>query len=108
MLTETSVKVDLVKGKPASSLPDESSKPEDKDDGDGKAGLEEILGSAQALLSGGCDGDKDLGSKNDETKEEAHVRSVDSTASLEGDLINGAALASPSHTEADVSLEMPN
>lgn len=106
MLTETSVEVNLVDGEPAGSLPDESSDPEDKDDGKGKAGLEKVLGSTSSRLSRGCDGNKDLGSKNDEAEEEAQVRSVDSTTSLEGDLVKRAALASPSSTEANVSLGM--
>jgi hypothetical protein len=106
MLTETGVEVNLVDGEPAGSLPDESSNPEGKDDGNGKAGLEKVLGSTSASLSRGCDGNKDLGSKNDEAEKEAQIRSVDSTASPEGDLIKRTALASPSSTEANVSLGM--
>lgn len=87
MLTETGVEVNLIEGEPAGSLPDESSNPEDKDNWEGKAGLEKVLGSTSASLSRGCDGNKDLGSKNDKAEEESQPRSIDSTASMEGNLI---------------------
>jgi hypothetical protein len=74
MLTETSVEVYLVNSKPLRTLPDIADDPEDKDDRDGKAGLEEVLRSTITFHEGRADGDVELATKNLRTNRFQGVR----------------------------------
>ena len=104
MLTETSVKIDLVNSKPLRSLPDVTDNPEDKNDGNGTTGHEEVLGITVAVLAGRTDGDVELAAENDEAKGETQPGSGDTTGGAEGDLVERTALTLPSRAETDVRL----
>lgn len=104
MLTETSVEIDLVNGEPLRSLPDIADDPEDKDDRDGKASHEKILGVTVTLLEGRADGDVELAAENDEAEGKTQPRTVDTASSMEGDLVEGTALTLPSRAETNVTL----
>ena len=104
MLTETSVKIDLVNGEPLRSLPEVTDDPEDENDRDGKAGHEEVLGVTVTVLEGRADGDVELGSENDEAEEETQQGSGDTTGGAEGDLLESTALTLPGRAETDMSL----
>jgi hypothetical protein len=106
MLTETSVKVNLVNGKPLGSLPEVTDDPEDKDDGNSKASHEEVLGVTVSLLEGGADGDVELAAENDKAEGKTQPRTVDTTSSMERDLVESAALTLPSRAETDVALTL--
>lgn len=104
VLTETSIEIDLVNGEPTSALPEVTAGPEDEDDGNGKAGHEEVLSSAGAGLAVGHDGNEDLGNQDDSAESETHVRAVDTTSSVEGDLVERATLPLPGSAETNVAL----
>lgn len=104
VLTETSVEINLVNSEPAGSLPGVSDSPEDKDDGNSKALLEEVLGITNTALARRADGSENLGSQNNSTEEDTHPGAVDTTTGFEGDQVERAALVSPGFAEADVAL----
>lgn len=105
VLAETSVQINLVKLEPAGVLPEVATNPEEKDDGNGKHGLEEVLSSTGTALPGRSDGSEGLGSENDEAEEETHPRAPNSTGSLEGNVVQGATLKLPGGSEANVGLK---
>lgn len=104
VLTETGVKVDLVNAQPTLTLPEVTAGPEEKDDGKGEAGLEEVLGGTGTRLARGSDGNEDLGSKNDTAHGETSPGTTNTEGGLEGDAVHGAALGVPGLTEANVGL----
>ena len=106
VLTETSVKIDHVNGEPLGSLPDVTNNPEDKNDGNGKAGHEEVVSITVSVLERRADGDVELAAENDEAESKADPRSNDTTSCAEGDLVQATALSLPGGAEADVTLGM--
>lgn len=102
-LTATSVDIDLVERQELRTLPDVADHPEEDDDGEGEAGLEEALSRvALATVVGRVDGDVDLRDEDDDGHEEADPGTVDTENVLERDLVEGVTLALPGSAEADV------
>lgn len=106
VLTETSVKINHINGKPLGSLPEVTNDPEDENDGNGKAGHEEVVGITVSLLFRRADGDVELAAENDEAESKADPRSDDTASSAEGDLVKATALSLPGRAETDVALSM--
>lgn len=104
MLTETSVKIDLVDGEPLRSLPEVTDDPEDENDGDGETSHEEVVGITVTFLGGRADGDIELAAENDEAEGETQPGSGDTTGGAEGDLLESTALTLPGRAETDMSL----
>lgn len=104
MLTETSVEINLVNGEPLGTLPDIADDPEDQDDRDGKTGHEEILSVTVTGLGRRADGDVELATENDEAEGKTQPRAINTSSSLEGNLVEGTALTLPSRAETDVAL----
>lgn len=104
MLPETGVKVDLVNGEPAGTLPGVATDPEEENDGQGKDLLESVLNSADAALARGQDGDEDLSGQNDAAHGKTNPRAPDAESRLEGDAVVAATLAVPCGAEANVRL----
>jgi hypothetical protein len=106
MLTETSVKIDLVNGKPLRSLPEVTNDPEDENDRNGKTSHEEVLGVTVSLLERRADSDVELAAENGEAEAESDPGSDDTTGGAEGNLLESAALTLPGRAETNVSLSM--
>lgn len=104
MNSETSVQIDLVNAQPASALPEPATSPEGKDNGDSKALLEEVLGITNSSLPGRSDGNENLSCKKNGAEEETHHATVDTTSSLEWDIVQRSTLVRPSLTESNVTL----
>lgn len=105
MLSETGIEVDLVEGEPAGTLPDVAANPKDKNDGQGKALHEEVGGISVAVGVVRANGDKELGCQDHNAETKSHPGASDTTNSLEGDIVERAALVGPGASEADVGLE---
>ena len=106
VLTETSVKINLINGEPLRSLPEVTNDPEDENDGDGKTGHEEVLSVTVSFLERRADSDVKLTAENGEAEAETDPGSDDTTGGAEGNLIETAALALPGRAETNVSLNM--
>jgi hypothetical protein len=102
--SETSVQVNLVNRQPTSALPKPATEPEGKDDWKSKNLLEEVLGITSSSLAGRGDGDEDLSGEKDEAERETHHTAVDTTSSLEWDIVQRSTLIRPSLAEPDVRL----
>lgn len=100
-LAAASVNIDLVGAEPTCSLPDETTDPEDDDDGKGEVRLEEALDIVEAAADG-ADGDEKLSDQDEDDEDETEVRAIDTTSGLEGNLIQSVTLESPSLAEADM------
>jgi hypothetical protein len=103
VLTETVVEVNLVEGKESRALPEPATNPEDGNHGNGKNVLQDTLGRVR----GTANGDSsiiELSSQNDAAENKTQPRAIDTTSSLEGNQIEGTALAFPGSAEANVAL----
>ena len=102
-LTAASVNIDLIEGQEGRALPDVTNNPEEDDDGEGKAGLEETLGVVGlATVQRGEDGHVHLGNEYQYGHTETNPGSSNTESSLERDLVKSVALSLPGSAETDV------
>ena len=100
-LAAAGIDIDVGEREPALTLPEEANRPEEEDDGEGKVRHEEALGIVEAA-GDGADGNEELGDEDEEDEEETEVGAVDTTDSLEGNLVSGVSVVGPGRAEADV------
>lgn len=72
VLTTSGIDIHVNELDPSLALPDPADDVEEDDDGEGKVGLEEVLGGCDTASDGG-DGDEELSSHADEDEEETEI-----------------------------------
>lgn len=100
-LTAARVDIHLGSSEPTGALPEETDDPEEDDDEEGEVSVEELLdGLGGGVL--GNDGGVELSDENDDNDNETKPRAVDTTSSLERNLVKGVAVVSPGLAETNV------